>query len=180
MAIFGSFGHSLSSEHFTYMATRQLSGDTTINDLGHISRSLDCFTSNFSKNSVWYGKSYYRLLIGNHTLAFDWCHFWWPWSTFEPRLSFPRPFQQSLACFRVARSPSNSWASCWFRPPDAQNVLSKICNCTKSPISRLVWQIDRRCLGLLGGFRFSGMADSTEPCKMLCGRPLLSWQQHLA
>jgi len=26
-------------------------------------------------------------------------------------LSFPRPFQLSLACFRVARSPSNSWAS---------------------------------------------------------------------
>ena len=25
--------------------------------------------------------------------------------------------------------------------------------CTKLPISRLVWQIDRRCLGLLGGFR---------------------------
>ena len=40
---------SLSSEHFTYMATRQLSGDTTVNDLGHISRSMDCFTSNFSK-----------------------------------------------------------------------------------------------------------------------------------
>ena len=40
---------SLSSEHFTYMATQQLSGDTTVNDLGHISRSLDCFTSNFSK-----------------------------------------------------------------------------------------------------------------------------------
>jgi len=40
---------SLSSEHFTYMATRQLSGDTTVNDLGHISRSLDCFTSNFTK-----------------------------------------------------------------------------------------------------------------------------------
>jgi len=39
----------LSSEHFTYMATRQLSGDMTVNDLGHISRSLDCFTSNFSK-----------------------------------------------------------------------------------------------------------------------------------
>ena len=43
------FIRSLSSEHFTYMATRQLSGDTTVNDLGHISRSLDCFTSNFSK-----------------------------------------------------------------------------------------------------------------------------------
>jgi len=25
--------------------------------------------------------------------------------------------------------------------------------CTKSLISRLLWQIDRRCLGLLGGFR---------------------------
>jgi len=44
------FIRSLSSEYFTYMATRLLSGDTTVNDdLGHISRSLDCFTSNFSK-----------------------------------------------------------------------------------------------------------------------------------
>jgi len=43
------FIRSLSSEHFTYMATRQLSGDMTVNDLGHISRSLDCFASNFSK-----------------------------------------------------------------------------------------------------------------------------------
>jgi len=43
------FFRSLSYEHFTYMATRQLSGDTTVSDLGHISRSLDCFTSNFSK-----------------------------------------------------------------------------------------------------------------------------------
>ena len=40
---------SLSSEYIAYMATRLLSGDTTVNDLGHISRSLDCFTSNFSK-----------------------------------------------------------------------------------------------------------------------------------
>ena len=32
--------------------------------------------------------------------------------SFLPRLSFPRPFQQSSASFRVARSPSNSWASC--------------------------------------------------------------------
>jgi len=31
--------------------------------------------------------SYYRLLIGNHTLAFDWCHFWWPCSTFEGHFS---------------------------------------------------------------------------------------------
>jgi len=43
------FIRSLSSEHFTCMATRELSGDTTVDDLGHISRSLDCFTSNISK-----------------------------------------------------------------------------------------------------------------------------------
>jgi len=41
------FIRSLSSEHFTYIATRQLSDDMTVNDLGHVSRSLDCFTSNF-------------------------------------------------------------------------------------------------------------------------------------
>ena len=43
------FIRSLSSEHFTYMATQQLLGDTTVNDVWHVSRSLDCFTSNFSK-----------------------------------------------------------------------------------------------------------------------------------
>ena len=78
---------------------------------------IGLFHIKFLKNGVWYGKSYYRLPIGNHVLAFVWCHFWWPWSTFwrsfQPKLSFPRPFQQSLVCFRVARSPSNSWASCF-------------------------------------------------------------------
>jgi len=39
----------------------------------------------------------------------------------------------------------------WLRPPNVQNLLPKIS--TKFPISRLVWQIDWRCLGLLGGFR---------------------------
>jgi len=42
------FFRPLSSKHFTHMATRQLSRDATVDDLGHISRSLDCFTSNFS------------------------------------------------------------------------------------------------------------------------------------
>ena len=41
------FNRSLSSDHFTYRATRQLLGDTTVNVIGHISRLLDCFTSNF-------------------------------------------------------------------------------------------------------------------------------------
>jgi len=50
MAIFASFVHCLPNIlHRAYMATPQLSGGTTVNDLGHISRSLDCFTSNFSK-----------------------------------------------------------------------------------------------------------------------------------
>jgi len=35
-------------------------------------------------------------------------------------------------------------------PYNAQNLLPKIC--TKSPISRLAWQIDRRCLGPPGDF----------------------------
>ena len=47
MAIFASFVHCLPNN--LYMATRQLADDTTVNDLGHISRSLDCFTSNFLK-----------------------------------------------------------------------------------------------------------------------------------
>ena len=37
-----------------------------------------------------------------------------------------------------------------FKPPNAQNLLPKIF--TKSPISRLVWQTDRRFLGLPGDF----------------------------
>jgi len=50
MAIFALFVHSLPNILHTWpLATRQLSGDTTINDVGHISRSLDCLTSNFSK-----------------------------------------------------------------------------------------------------------------------------------
>ena len=48
---------------------------------------IGLFHIKFLKNGVWYGKSYYRLLVGNHTLAFDWCHFWWPWSTFEDHFS---------------------------------------------------------------------------------------------
>ena len=76
--IFHSLFHS--SEHFTYMATRQLSRDTTVDDLGDISRPLLFhikFRINGVPHTVSYGKSYYRLLIGNgnYTLAFDWCHF---------------------------------------------------------------------------------------------------------
>jgi len=56
------------------------------------------------------------------------------------------------------------------------NLLPKIC--TKSPISRLVWQIDRRCLHILWGFR--GWPIQLNHAKMLWGRPLLPWQRNLA
>ena len=45
------------------------------------------FHIKFLINGALYGKSYYRVLIGNCTLAFDWCHFWWPWRTFEGHFS---------------------------------------------------------------------------------------------
>ena len=65
------------------MATPQLSGDTS----WAYFKFIRLFHIEFLKNGVRYSKSYYRQLIGNHTLAFDWCHFWWPWSTFEGHFS---------------------------------------------------------------------------------------------
>ena len=56
-----------------------------------------------------------------------------------------------LAISSPCSTLQNFFLDFWFRPPNAQNLLPNIC--TKSPISRLVWQIDRRCLGLPGGFR---------------------------
>jgi len=49
----------------------------------------------------------------------------------------------------------------WFRSFNTQNLLPKIC--TKSPISWLVWQIDRRCLhlpGVFGDGRFNGTTQN--------------------
>ena len=89
MAIFASFVHCLPDilhtwPHDSFQVIRL---SMTLG-FGHISRSLDCFTSNFSKTVCDTAKvSYYRLLIGNHTLAFDWRHFWWPWGTFEDHFS---------------------------------------------------------------------------------------------
>jgi len=48
---------------------------------------IKLFYIKFLVNGALYGKSYYRVLIGNHTLAFDWCHVWRPWSTFEGHFS---------------------------------------------------------------------------------------------
>jgi len=77
---------------------------------------IGLFHIKFVKNAVWYGKSYYRLLIGNHTLAFDWCHFWWPWSTMEGHFSlgchFHVHFSNHWYAFASHGLPCNSWASC--------------------------------------------------------------------
>jgi len=48
MAIFASFVHCLPNILYI-LGHRQLSHDATVDDLGDISRSLDCFTSNFSR-----------------------------------------------------------------------------------------------------------------------------------
>jgi len=58
---------------------------------------IGLFHIKFLINDVWYGKSYYRLLTGNHTLvAFDWCHFWWPWMIFEGHFTLPHPISRKL------------------------------------------------------------------------------------
>ena len=47
-----SFIHSLSSEHFTYMATRQLSCDATVGDLGRYFKVFRLFHIKFLKKMV--------------------------------------------------------------------------------------------------------------------------------
>ena len=65
---------------------------------------------------------------------------------------FVSQWNRAISWPSVLHDPSTKRFSSIFDsgPPNAQNLLPKIC--TKSPISRLVWQINRRCLGLLGGF----------------------------
>jgi len=75
MVIFASFVHCLPNilhtwPHDSFQVIR-LSMTLAIFQ-GHRS---DCFTSNFSKTVCDTAKVIYRLLIGNHTLALDWCHF---------------------------------------------------------------------------------------------------------
>jgi len=68
------------------------------------------------KNGVWYGKSYYRQLIGNNTLTFDCCHFWWPWSTFEGHFSLCCHFHVhfSYLWHAFASSGLPATADSWF------------------------------------------------------------------
>ena len=73
MAIFASFGHCLPNILHTWpqdsFQVIQLSMTLGIFQ-GHWTLS-----NQISQKRCVIGKSYYRQLIGNHTLAFDWCHF---------------------------------------------------------------------------------------------------------
>ena len=40
--------------------------------------------SNMSKNGAFYGQSFYRTLIANHTQFIEWYHFPWSWVTYDP------------------------------------------------------------------------------------------------
>jgi len=88
MAIFASFVHCFPSilhtwPHDSFQVIR-------------LSMTLGIFQGHWtashqiSQKSVWYGKSYYRVQTTHrksYTIAFDWCHFWWHWSTFESYFS---------------------------------------------------------------------------------------------
>jgi len=54
-------------------------------------------------------------------------------------------FWPSILCVALYKTFSSNF--------DLGPVTPKIFTCTKSPLNRPVWQIHRKCLGLLGGFR---------------------------
>ena len=99
---------------------------------------------------MWYGKSYYRQLIGNHTPAFDWCHFWWPWSTFEGHFSLGCHFHVHFS------NPWHAFASHGL--PAIAEPLVFTRQCVARPWIWFGWlslSINRVCLSVSG---FSYMA----------------------
>jgi len=106
--IFYIHGHTTAFRWYDY---QWLWAYFKVNELFHIK---------FLKNGVWYGKSYYRILIGNHT-AFDWCHVWWPWSTFEGHFSLGCHFQVHFC------NPWHAFASHGL--PSIAELLVASCGC---------------------------------------------------
>jgi len=70
------------------------------------------------------------------------------WRSLQPRLSFPRPFQLSLACFRVARSPSSSWASCHCCNNKCMMDKTQVKSPSTSPLfcNHATWQKTHCCI----------------------------------
>jgi len=117
------------------------------------------FHIKFFKNGVWYGKSYYRLLIGNHTLALDWYHFWWPWSTFEGHFS--------LGChFRV--NFSNLWhAFASHGLPAIAELLVTYCDVAGvstwggTSLAEMLWWLMQSCRQCVFWLRYSRLHGVT-------------------
>jgi len=92
------------------------------------------------------------------------------WRSFQPRLSFPCLFQQSLACFRVARSPSNSWASCFSGPHIFTQVTKNVQNDVRGhtfPSSDVISCSARFSFSLYSLNCFCMSADTTQFTYML-------------
>jgi len=63
-------------------------------------------------------------------------------------------FLDGIEPFLAVSSPyKTEFSSIFYLGPLKPKIYSPKFFGTKSPISRLVWQIDGRCLGLPGGFR---------------------------
>ena len=157
MAIFGSFGYCLPNilhtwpPHDSFQVIR-LSMTLSIFQ-GHWTVSHQISQKRFviRQKLLWTTnrKSYtsFRLVLLLMSLKYT-------LRSFQPMLSFPRPFQQSLACFRVSRSPSNSWASCF--------DWHCICVCVYTPMYVCVCV----CVGVTkfqdNGLQFAAWCTSTE------------------
>jgi len=154
MTIFASFVHCLPNILHTWP-------HDSFQQVIWLSMTLGIFQGHWTvshqiskKNGVWYGKSYYRQLIGNHTLAFDWCHFWWPWSTFEGHFSLGCHFHVHF---------SNPWhAFALHGLPAIAELL----------VSSRLWNSCRwcpRCVSLLGGC-YRHVARQQQNCchRMYC------------
>ena len=57
---------------------------------------VTAFRRRISQNGVFYGQSFYRILIGNHTQSIEWYHFQWPSVTSDP-ISRSRNFWNQIS-----------------------------------------------------------------------------------
>jgi len=83
-------------------------------------------------------------------------------------------FLDGIEPFLAISSPCNTLQNCFSLILDLGHLNPKIYSPkfgTKSPISRIVWQIDRKCLGLLGGFRGWPIQRNHAKC---CGPTLVA------
>jgi len=66
------------------MVYRTVLISTTLNDPNPNFKVMPVFDAEYLRNSWRYSHSCYRGRTGNHTQAFQWYHFQWPWATLNP------------------------------------------------------------------------------------------------